>query len=244
MKWVSICICFLLLFIFSDIQAQYIDSNYVNVTTWNFDDEKNESFSIGTFLVEIFTPQIITDIRYIRQYIIDDRFQELRNRYGDIRALDAIYLKSLKIADHNIARALLISFMAVLEHRNADVMLPIISYLRIPLTFEKDSIFNVRTKHLPTHIYSDSPITPAADRDKLQHFFGSAYLSYMTEAPDFARIAGNLIELGEAAFIIGGVDDSRDRRANRQGEKFGEDLLIVTNLLPSDYLTFRFEDLK
>jgi hypothetical protein len=244
MKWVSINICFLLSLFFSDIQARHIDSNYVNVTSWDFDAEKDESFSIGTFLAEIFTPHIITDTRYIRQYIIDERFQVLRNRYGDIRALDAIYLKSLKIADHNIARALFISSMAVLEHRNADIKMPVISYLRIPLTFEKDSIFNARTKHLPVHIYSDSPATPAGDRDKLQHFFGSAYLSYVTESPDFTRTAGNLIEWGEAALIVGGADDIRDRRANRQGERFGEDLLIVTNLLPSDYLTFRFEDLK
>lgn len=244
MKLVSINICFLLSLFFSNIQAQHIDSNYVNVTSWDFDEEKDKSFSIGTFLSEIFTPQIITDIRYIRQYISDQRFQVLRNRFGGIRALDAIYLKSLKIADHNIARALFISFLAVLEHRNVDIKIPIIGSLRIPLTFERDSIFTIRTNHLPSLIYSDSPVTLAGDRDKLQHFFGSAYLSYVTEAPDFARTAGILIEWGEAAFIVGGADDLRDKRANRQGERFGEDLLIVTNLLPSDYLTFRYEELK
>ena len=120
----------------------------------------------------------------------------------------------------------------------------IISSLKIPLTFEKDSFFTARTKHLPIHIYPDSPATPAGDRDKLQHFFGSAYLSYVTEAPDFTRTAGILIEWGEAQLIAGGADDIRDRRANTQGERFGEDLLIVTNLLPSDYLTFQFEDRK
>ncbi len=241
------CICiftWLLLLLLSVASAQKIDSNYVNVLSWDFDEENNEGFSIGSFLAEIFTPQIITDTRYIRKYIIDERFQVLRNNYGDMRALDAIYLKALKISDHNIARALFLSLAAVLEHRNVDIKIPIIKFLRIPLTFEKDSIFNARIKHLPIHIYSDSPAIPAGDRDKLQHFFGSAYLSYVTEAPDFARTAGNLIEWGEAVFIVGGADDPRDKRANKQGEKFGEDLLTVTNLLPSDYLTFQFEDRK
>jgi len=243
LKCSCICICFLLL-LFSNIHAKHIDSNYADVTSWDFDEENSEDFSIVTFLTEIFTPKIVTDIKYIRQYIIDERFQILRDRYGDIRALDAIYLKSLKIADHNMARALFLSLMAVLEHRNVDVKMPVFSFLRVPLTFEKDSIFTARVKHLPTHIYSDSPAALEGDRDKLQHFFGSAYLSYVSEAPEFTRIAGNLIELGEETIIVGGSEDPRDKRANRQGERFGEDLLIVTNLLPSDYLTFRYEDRK
>jgi hypothetical protein len=239
---ISICIFSLLLFF--DARAQYIDSNYANVTSWDFDEEKSEGFSIGTFLSEIFTPQIIIDTKHIRQYILDERFQILRNRYGDLRTIDAIYLKSLKIAEYNIARALFLSFMAVLEHRKVEVKIPIVSSLKVPLTFEKDSIFSARIKHLPTQVYSDSPTIPEGDRDKLQHFFGSAYLSYASEAPDFTRTLGNLIEWGEPVFIVGGTDDPRDKRANKQGESFGRDLLAVMTLLPSDYLTFQHEDRK
>ena len=226
------------------MRAQHVDSNYANVTSWDFDGGKSEGFSISAFFSDIFTPQIIIDTKHIRQYILDERFQVLRNRCGDMRTIDAIFLKSLKIADYNIVRALFLSLMAVLEHRKVDVKIPIVSSLKVPLTFEKDSVFSARIKHLPTHVYSDSPTTPEGDRDKLQHFFGSAYLSYVSEGPGFTRTAGNLIEWGEAAFIVGGTDDPRDKRANKHGESFGQDLLVVKTLLPSDYLTFQHEDRK
>ncbi|MBN1397671.1 MAG: hypothetical protein JXA06_06545 [Bacteroidetes bacterium] len=243
MKYRCITIC-VLLFLFVNAHAQQNDSSYADVISWDFDEEDKNDFSLWTFLEDIFTPQIITDTKYIRQYIIDDRFQILRSHYGDIRALDAIYLKSLKISDHNIARALFISLMAVLEHRSVDIKIPVFSSLRIPLTFEKKRNFDARIMHLPVKIYSDSPAFPGCDRDKLQHFFASAFLSYVSEAPDFTRITGNLVEIIEDAIVVGGAEDPRDKRANRQGQSFGEDLLIVTNLLPSDYLTFRYEECK
>jgi hypothetical protein len=234
---------FLIMFLF-EAHAQCNDEKSPDGLSWDFDEGKSEGFSIGTFLSEIFTPQIIIDTKHIRQYVLDERFQVLRNRCGDMRTIDAIYLKSLKIADYNIARALFLSLMAVLEHRKVEVKIPIVSSLKVPLTFEKDSIFSARIKHLPTQVYSDSPTILEGDRDKLQHFFGSAYLSYASEAPDFTRTLGNLIEWGELVFIVGGTDDPRDKRANKQGESFGRDLLAVMTLLPSDYLTFQHEDRK
>ncbi len=236
-------LCSLGIFLF-EAHAQCNDGKSPDDLSWSFDEGKDAEFSIGTVLSEIFIPQIINDTKRVRQYILDKRFQILRNRCGDMRTVDAIYLKSLKIADYNIARALFLSFMAVLEHRKIEVKMPIIRSLKVPLTFENDSIFSARIKHLPTHIYSDSPAAPEGDRDKLQHFFGSAYLSYASEAPEFARAAGNLIEWGEPVFIVGGADDLRDKRANKQGERFGRDLLIETIMMPSDYLTFQYEDCK
>lgn len=244
LKLAFVLTLFFLVMVLFEAHAQCNDEKSPDGLSWDFDEEKNEEFSISMFFSDIFTPQIIIDTKHIRQYILDERFQVLRNRCGDMRTIDAIYLKSLKIADYNIARALFLSLMAVLEHRKVDVKMPIVSPLKVPLTFEMDSIFSARIKHLPTHVYSDSPIAPEGDRDKLQHFFGSAYLSYASEAPEFARTTGNLIEWGEAVFIVGGTDDSRDKRANKQGESFGRDLLAVKTLLPSDYLTFQHEDRK
>ena len=244
LKPVFVLTLFFLVMFLCEAHAQCNDEKSPDGLSWNFDEGNNEDFSIGTVLSEIFTPQIIIDTKHIRQYILDERFQVLRNRCGDMRTIDAIYLKSLKIADYNIARALFLSLMAVLEHRKIDVKMPIVSPLKVPLTFEKDSIFFARIKHLPTHVYSDSPTTHGGDRDKLQHFFGSAYLSYASEAPEFARTVGNMIEWGEPVFVVGGTDDPRDKRANKQGESFGRDLLVVKTLLPSDYLTFQHEDRK
>ena len=244
LKPVFVLTLFFLVMFLREAHAQCNDEKSPDGLSWNFDEGNSEDLSIGTVLSEIFTPQIIIDTKHIRQYILDERFQGLRNRCGDMRTIDAIYLKSLKIADYNIARALFLSLMAVLEHRKVDVKMPIVSSLKVPLTFEKDSIFSARIKHLPTHVYSDSPTIPEGDRDKLQHFFGSAYLSYASEAPQFTRAVGDFIEWGEPIFVVGGTDDPRDKRANKQGGSFGRDLLVVTTLLPSDYLTFQHEDRK
>jgi hypothetical protein len=226
------------------IQAQCLNEKNQDGLAWNFDDGENKEFSLGEFFSDILTPQIVIDTKRIRRYILDEQFQTLRNRCCDKSAIDVIYLKSLRIAEYNIARALFLSFMAVLEHRKVDVKMPIIGVFSMPLTFEHDSIFSARINHLPVQIYKDTPNGAAGDRDKLQHFFGSAYISYVSEAPGFARAAGNLIEWGEAQFVVSGTDDQRDRRANKQGECFGRDLLVVQTLLPSDYLTFQLEDRK
>jgi hypothetical protein len=210
--------------------------------SWNFDIEDDEKFSLGRFLSDIFTPQIVIDTKKIRAYIRDARFRELTKRCGDMRSIDGIYLKALKIADYNISRALFLSMMAVLEHRKVEIKMPLVNSLPVPLTFEEDSLFQMRIRNLPTRVYPDSPDNEEGDRDKLQHFFASAYLSYISESPEMARTAGNLVEWGEAQFVVGGVDDPRDKRANKHGESFGRDLISVKTLLPSDYLTLPYEE--
>lgn len=208
--------------------------------SWDYDGGEKESFSLFKFIGNAFTPDLIKETRQIRAYVRDVRFGILMKRCGDARAMDAIYLKSLKIAEHNLARALFLSLMGTLEHRDVDLKVPIIGPIGVPLTFEADSMFNCRFRNLPSRLYADTP--PEGDRDKLQHFFASAYISYASESPELARTGGNFVEWGEAQFIVGGVDDPRDRRANKHGEQFGHDLLTTRNLLPSDYLNLPFEE--
>ncbi len=137
-------------------------------------------------------------------------------------------------------RALFLSLMGTLEHRDVHVRMPVLGFIKMPLTFEEDSLFKSRYRNLPSRIYADTP--REGDRDKLQHFFGSAYISYASESRELAQTTGDLIEWGEAKFVVGGVDDPRDRRSNKHGERFGHDLLTVKNLLPSDYLNSPFEE--
>ncbi|MEX2116558.1 MAG: hypothetical protein WEB37_06710 [Bacteroidota bacterium] len=205
--------------------------------TWEFDEEDSESFSLGGFLGDLFTPQLVRDTKAIRLYVRDNRFAELLRRCGDLRAVDGIFQNALRVAEFSVARALFLSMMACLEHQNVAVDVPVVGAVGLPLTFEEDSLFNARTKNLPPRIYEDSPETSHGDRDKLQHFFGSAYIAYVSGSPELARATGNFVEWGEARMIVGGADDERDRRANKQGETFGHDLIYVKTLLPSDYLT-------
>ncbi|MGD0037910.1 MAG: hypothetical protein ABSC53_11540 [Bacteroidota bacterium] len=244
LKLIILLFCVFSQILILEVRAQCDDKKSPDGISWDFDEEKDKGFSIGTFISDAFTPQIILDTKYVREYVRDGRFQILRSRCGDMRAIDAIYLKSLKIADYNIARALFLSFMAVLEHRKIDVRMPIFNSLALPLTFEDDSIFFTRMKNLPIHVYPDTPPGSYGDKDKLQHFFGSAYLSFASESPGLTHTTGDFIEWFEAKIIVGGTDDPRDKRANKQGKSFGRDLLVVKTLLPSDYLTFPYEDSK
>ncbi len=204
--------------------------------TWDFEDDVEESFSIGRFFSDAVTPQVVHDTEVLRRYIRDPRFAELMRRCGDMRAVDAIYLRALRIAEYNITRGLLLSMMAVLEHQKIEFRVPVLKALAIPLSAEEDSLFHQRVRNLPRRLYDDTPSIPMGDSDKLQHFFASAYIAYASETPEIASGAGNAVEWGEAKFIVGGANDARDKRANKQGELFGIDLLAVKNLLPSDYL--------
>ena len=243
-KLMNVILCVCPLYLCATANAQCDDKKSPDGISWDFDEEKVKGFSVGTFISDTFTPQIILDTKYVREYVCDGRFQILRSRCGDMRAIDAIYLKSLKISDYNIARALFLSFMAVLEHRKIDVKMPIFNSLALPLTFEDDSIFFTRMKNLPIHVYPDTPPGSYGDKDKLQHFFGSAYLSFASESPGLTHTTGDFIEWLEPKLIVGGTDDPRDKRANKQGKGFGRDLLVVKTLLPSDYLTFPYEGSK
>ncbi len=208
--------------------------------SWDYDEREKESFLLFESIGNVFTPDLIKETRQIRAYVRDVRFGVLMKRCGDARTIDAIYLKALKIAEHNLARALFLCLMGTLEHRDVDLKVPLIGSIGVPLTFEADSMFNARFRNLPARLYADTP--PEGDPDKLQHFFASAYISYASESPELARTGGNIVEWGEAQFVVGGVDDPRDRRANKHGERFGHDLLTVRNLLPSDYLNLPFEE--
>src|SRR3989338_8149755 len=186
--------------------------------SWEYGEKKEEGFSIGQMFSNAFTPQLVIDTKEIRSYVRDARYKELTKRCGDLRAVDAIYIRSLKIAGYSIGRALLLSMMAVLEHQNLHVRIPIVSSIKLPLTLEEDSLFLQRIRHLPGRVYADSPTNGEMDKDKLQHFFASAYIAYASESVDLARGAGNIVEWGEAKFVVGGADDPRDKRANKQGE--------------------------
>ena len=204
--------------------------------TWDFTEE-----GAGFTITQLLTPPSVLEAERIRSYVRDPRFESLRQRDGDIRAADAIYLRALRIAGYDIAQALFLSLLATLEHRRIPLRLPVVGVISLPLTFEEEDLFRARIEHLPRSLYPDSPADAHGDRDKLQHFFGSAALAYATNSPSVSRAAGSFVEWGEALMVPGGVDDPRDHRSNMQGEMFGHDLVFIQTMLPSDYLRLRLQ---
>jgi len=124
-----------------------------------------------------------------------------------------------------------------MDHREFGVRLPLFGpVLWFPLTSEFADTFRARLDALPSRLYADTPGGRAGDRDKLQHFFGSAFLTVLFESADAADRVGQFIEIGEDMFVVGGVNDPRDMRANRQGQAFGTRLLAGEDACPSHFI--------
>jgi hypothetical protein len=190
----------------------------------------------GPFLPDLatFTPRLIRAEVRLKQFIRSEQFFLLRKRYDDTLAVDAIYDRAMLLTEGNIRDALFIATVAVMDHRQLGLKLPLLGSVYLPLTTESDSLFRLRRTHLPKKILDDN--SRAADKDKLQHFFGSAFLAYATNSQRFAATVGDLFELGEDAFVLGGRSDDRDQLANAKGRRFGRGLLKDPDLLPSDIL--------
>ncbi len=171
-------------------------------------------------------------VHQLRNFIRSEEFKTLKNEIGDVLAVDLIYKKSLVICDYDIKDALLVCGLATLDHRKINFKFPLLG-LKIPifLTSESREQFLQRTANLPSHIFSDT----IEDRDKLQHFFFSAYLTYTNEGRASADKIGLLVEEGEK-LGLNLVKDERDILANRLGQNFGLYLHKNPFTLPSRFL--------
>lgn len=234
----KILLCSILLlppFVFA--QQNTAPSDAVTILTFE------STYEPGLFR-SLFVPKFVEEVRTIRRFICDDRFQRIRRTKGDLVAVDALYLKALAVANYDIARTLALSLFAVFEHRTIQLKLPLLPSFALPLTFESDSLFFLRTSHLPSLLYPTSHRIPDGDRDKLQHFFAAAYLAYGTDSQSFVEGVGNLVECFEDLLVVGGSNDWRDKAANKQGVTFARALAHDPAVLPSQYLTLPLEECK
>ncbi|MEE9225298.1 MAG: hypothetical protein V3U68_03785 [Bacteroidota bacterium] len=205
----------------------------------NYESSDRLSFSLLRFVGNLVLPRLVKDEVQLKRYIRDRRFMEIRRYYGDLVAVDAIYQKAVQLVDYDIHDALLITFFATIDHRRVGVRIPLLGALFLPLTAESDSLFQGRWANLPSRLYGSGDGGKGRDRDKLQHFFGSAFLTYALRSSESASLAGSFVEWGEDAFIVGGQSDWRDRQANEQGRLFGRSLGDDPTVLPSDFLSRR-----
>ncbi len=196
---------------------------------------KFEDKPLVSCLFTYFPPLFIQHGIDLKDFIRSGTFKSLRLKLGDLRAVDAIYVRAMQMTNNNTAIALLMTTIAVFDHRLVGFKVPIVQ-LFFPLTNESSEQFQQRVNNLPARLYTDTPEAWSGDRDKLQHFFGSAFLTVVFESRDVANRFGNSIEEGERAFIVDGAYDDRDVRANKQGQYFGDSLLRDNHRLPSEFL--------
>jgi hypothetical protein len=194
---------------------------------------------LASALSVILIPKIFADVTSLRDYIRSEEFALLRMERGDLRAVDAIFEEASRLCWGNRGEALYVTAMATMDHRKVGVRVPELGpFLWFPLTSEFEDDFADRVARLPSALYPDSPPGPAGDRDKLQHFFGSAFLTFLSGSIETADEAGRFVEWGEGAFIVDGLADNRDFRADRHGQDFGLRLQSDPSALPSE--SFRF----
>jgi len=202
------------------------------------DDFTIPEFSPFEFLLAYFPSELIGNSLDLKAYVGSKRFRTIRNRFGDLRAVDALYIRALRLTHGNSGMALLYCTLATMDHHIVAVKNPLFKAV-VPLTNESWEEFTRRVDNLPAHFYADAPEQRAGDRDKLQHFFGSAFIAMVFESRGAAERVGAFIEWGEDAFIVDGAYDDRDMRANRQGREFGLALIGAEDLhsvLPSYFL--------
>ncbi len=186
-------------------------------------------------LFTLLPPVFIQNGIELKSFVRSKTFRLLRQQYGDRRAVDAIFVRAMQMTNNNTAFSLLMSALATFDHDIVGIKIPLL-LVYVPLSSETREEFFARVDNLPARFYNDSPQRKEGDRDKLQHFFGSAVVTFFFESPQAAERVGEFVEHGEDAFIVGGVLDERDYRANEQGQKFGAALLDDNRRFPSEFL--------
>jgi hypothetical protein len=191
----------------------------------------------------LFFPKMLQDAGQLKEYVTSDAYALVRRQYGDLYAVDALFDRAMTSSWGNVYEALFICLVATMEHRRVTFDVPLLGpILSLPLTSEFEDEFRARVAALPGRLYPDSPDGQLQDKDKLQHFFGSAFLAYVFESRDASERVGELVERGERRFVPDRGPDERDVRANRQGQEFGQALLRDRSVLPSRFLSMHVEE--
>ena len=174
-------------------------------------------------------------VNYISGFIASNYFKELSKTNSDLALTDTIYLRAVHYKDYNYSEALLALTFAVIPYKSVPVKIPLIGIkLNFPLTSDCDSIFVLKNRNLPKEFYDDTPAGNYGDKDKLAHFFGSAYISYTSRIFDLGNLIGYFVESFEDKFKVQSAVDPRDMRTNTIGQLFGRLLKVDKEILPSD----------
>jgi hypothetical protein len=129
---------------------------------------------------------------------------------------------------------------ATVPYREVPIELPILNTIvYFPLTSADEETFLKKNENLPKYLFFDTPQNNYGDKDKLAHFFGSAFLSYESNIFDLGKLIGYFVEAFEESFKVQSTADLRDLDVNDYGRLFGESLKEDKILLPSQFFLFR-----
>jgi hypothetical protein len=184
--------------------------------------------------------QLSKVVNHISEYIASEEFLELKNNIGDVAVTDSIFVEAVNYSNGNISDALLGLMLATVPYREVPIQIPLINTLvYYPLLSADEIIFLKKNENLPKYLFFDTPQNNYGDKDKLAHFFGSAFLSYESNIFDIGKLIGYFVEAFEESFKVQSSVDLRDLDVNEYGRLFGKLLKENKDLLPSQIFLFR-----
>ncbi|MFZ1517858.1 MAG: hypothetical protein WAU11_03740 [Ignavibacteriaceae bacterium] len=179
-------------------------------------------------------------VNHLSDYIASEEYSKLKYSIGDLSASDSIFVEATKFSDGNIGDALLGLMLATVPYREVPIQLPILNTIvYYPLVSADGQIFLAKNDNLPRYLFFDSPQNKYGDKDKLAHFFGSAFLSYESNIFDLGKLIGYFVEAFEESFKVQSSVDVRDLDVNQYGRMFGEILKEDKTVLPSQIILLR-----
>lgn len=179
-------------------------------------------------------------VNFISEYISSNKFVEQKKITNDLNSIDAIYLQTVNQTENDFSEALLALTFATVPYKEVPIQLPLLKIvLNYPLISASDSIFNLKNENLPKYIFFDSLEDSYGDKDKLAHFFGSAFISYSSTIFDLGNPIGYFVEVFEETFKVQSSIDERDLITNKLGNTFGKLLKKNKNILPSQIIILR-----
>ncbi len=179
-------------------------------------------------------------VNFISEYIASRSFLTLKKEIGDLKTVDSIFIQSCNHSNKDFSEALLALTFATVPYKEVPIQMPLLKVIvNYPLISASDSIFLLKNENLPRYIFFDSPADNYGDKDKLAHFFGSAYISYASNIFDLGDPIGYFVEVFEESFKVQSAVDERDLITNKLGNTFGKLLKRNKNILPSQIIILR-----
>jgi hypothetical protein len=170
--------------------------------------------------------------------VVENHIQN-RLSLNQIEEVDTLYKQALAQCGGNVSEALLALTFTCLPYQSFAMRIPIIKLkLLYPLYSADTMTFLRKNSLLVNNVYFDSPKSKFGDRDKLAHFFGAAFLGYVTNTKCIPNFIGCFVEMFEEAFKVDDQVDLRDVRTNNLGGILGEHLRKNSNINPSMYFSF------
>jgi hypothetical protein len=179
-------------------------------------------------------------VDYLSTFIASDYFNSLKKTNNDLALTDTIYLRMLKYEDYDYTETLFALTFAVIPYNEVHLRIPLINSIVIyRLPSAPEEIYKRKNDHLPRQLFFDTPQDNYGDKDKLAHFFGSAFIAYAQNIFDFGDLIGYFVEVFEQDFEVQNAIDQRDLDTNILGNFFGEMLKKNKYLLPSQVMIIR-----